>query len=343
MPTPLELALARHREALVARDDQAVAVMVEAYVPARARLERRVAALLKELEAGELTPTEALRLDRAQALLQQIEEEATRLAVVTARATQAAQQDVVQLATVHTLLEASLATGALAAAQEVAATWNRLNPDAVSALVGRLSDGSPLNDLLRTFGDDAALRMLQTLLEGIATGLNTDALGRRLVGVADLSLAKAQQISRDAVLGSYREAAQQSYRANRDILIGHRIICDKRPRTCLSCLARDGVLLGVDEKLEEHSRGRCRTFPVLRGANVQIETGDVWLYRQPAKVQQDMVPAGMWNEWRRGDVVLADFAVRREDPRWGGSWTVGSAGEVRDNARRRRRGERVAA
>jgi len=342
MPSALETAIARHRAELVAADDVATKALVDAYAPARKRLDRRIAALLTAqaeaiAEGGNLSPTDVLRLDRSRELLAQVDAEMARLASVVAQEATAQQEAVIGLADRHALVEATLSAATQADAVAIATTWNRVNTGAVERLVGRMSNGSPLSALLTDLGGTSAGTMRDVLRDGVARGLNADALGRELARVADVGLAKAQQISRDAILGSYRDATLDRFRANSDIVTEWQWLASHGPRVCLACLSLSGDRFPLTTTFQaSHSRCRCRSIAV--GPNIQpnVETGQQWLDRQPAKTRREMFPPGARDAYDAGDLTLADFKQREEDTTWGPSYRQASITQAKANAKARR-------
>lgn len=69
-------------------------------------------------------------------------------------------------------------------------------------------------------------------------------------------------------------------------------------RTCRACVAMHGTRHPVSEVLNDHHRGRCAMVPVTPrwselgfsgGAEVQIETGVDWFYRQDSETQRAVI------------------------------------------------------
>src|SRR5690348_13676139 len=98
--------------------------------------------------------------------------------------------------------------------------FNRPNPDAIGQWVGRAGNGHPLGDLFSGFPQEATSAARQSMLLGLATGANPRAMAQGISDALGISRSRALVISRTEVLGSYRAAAHETYRANSDVLQG---------------------------------------------------------------------------------------------------------------------------
>jgi|GEM_PF-2479630 len=96
--------------------------------------------------------------------------------------------------------------------------FNRPNPDAIAQMVGRAGNGHPIGDLFANFPQEATSGARQALLMGLATGANPVHIASGIQQAMGVSRSRAITIARTEVLGSYRAAAHETYRANSDVL-----------------------------------------------------------------------------------------------------------------------------
>jgi len=141
--------------------------------------------------------------------------------------------------------------------------FNRPNPDAISQFVGRAGNGNPLGDLFANFPQEATSAARQALLMGLATGANPVSMAQGISQALGISRSRAITIARTEVLGSYRQAAHETYRANSDVLQGW-IWSAGGANPCAMCAGMDGTLHDLSEDLSDHPCGKCAPIPVTK-------------------------------------------------------------------------------
>lgn len=337
----LERAINNFRGELLQLDARALQAQVELYAPVRERLLSRVAALEAQLaDSGNLSIADALRLGRAKELLAQTEDELARLAPRVEAVIVQYRQQAITLAQDHAqgLTLVSAAQGGPQTYASVQASWTRLNTGAVEQILGRLTNESPLRKLLDEIGGDAGHKIAEKLKEQIALGSHPRGVAAALAKEVDVPAARLLLISRTEALNSYRGATVAAYQANSDILDGYIWTCSKSSRTCLACLSQDGAHYGLDTSFSrQHPACRCAYRPSLIGIdNHELPNGRDWFYRQPVKDQLRMLPESAREEFRRGDLDLADFVKVDHSDEWGDSHRVSGVGFARDRAKERR-------
>jgi hypothetical protein len=138
--------------------------------------------------------------------------------------------------------------------------FNRPNPDAISQFVGRAGNGHPLGDLFANFSQEATSAARQAMLMGLATGANPVSMAQGISQALGISRSRAITIARTEVLGSYRQAAHETYRANSDVLQGW-IWSAGGANPCAMCAGMDGTLHDLSEDLSDHPCGKCAPIP----------------------------------------------------------------------------------
>jgi hypothetical protein len=178
------------------------------------------------------------------------------------------------------LMDASLS---LAGGDVVNTTFDRLNTEAVQNIVAIASAGQPLGDLLKNAYPVAALAITKELVYGTAIGQNPRLTAKKIIedGLAN-GLNHILLVARDQQVRAVREASRQSYLKS-GFITRYRRLAAKQQRTCLACLALDGVIYDIGELMALHPLDRC----LLPGQAVftgrgfipieDVETGDVVL------------------------------------------------------------------
>lgn len=210
-------------------------------------------------------------------------------------------------------------------------TFNRPNPDAITALIGRSTyDGKPLRALLDTLAPDASAAVQQALYVGLALGRNPRDVARDISNTLDFPRARALTIARTEMLGAYRDATSANYRANSDVLNGWIWLADLGPRCCALCCALNGTKHSLDEDMVSHSNCRCTQVPdtksyseLLDGlgidtsdipdTTVNVPSGSDWFDEQDAGTQQAILGKSGYAAYSAGDLTLADLIGQDSD------------------------------
>lgn len=335
MSSRLEIAVARQRTAVLRQESAAVKRILRAYDGSRVELIKRIDAFAQVLQERDLTASEAIRFDRAQELFAQVEEEVARLAGLTHKTVIDTQTQMVAQASTNAL-QLVQASAPSSYSASLASSWNRLNPGAVEAFVGRMGDGSPLEATLRQFGDAVRPDLADIITKAIVTGQGPRAAAAEMAQYVDGASYKLLRISRTEILSSYRTATKVSASQNADILDSAVWVCSLSSNTCPACLAMSGEHFPVDYDMETHPQCRCTLVYSVKGVGLpDMQTGDEWLAGQSSATQRDVLGSKGYDLYASGDATLRDFAQRDVDPNWGGTIRRASIAEVNANASRR--------
>ncbi len=317
-----------YRRRLLAHDADAAITLVQAYRQAQARLDGQMDALARQIAAqqaaGEtVTRGRLLRMERYRELERQILDEVRRLTAMAEGVISGGQALAVDLGA-----EAALQTALLSAG--VGVVWNRLPTRAFEQLVGALSDGSPLRDLLDELPEATARNVRDRLLQGLALGYNPRkiaALGRNELGLTEQRLLT---ISRTEIPRAYRAATLETYRANSHLIEGGRWLAAKSFRTCPACLAMDGKVFELEIEPGMHPNCRCTMVPVLIGRELPArQTAAEWLAKQEDADQERVLGKGRHALYKAGEIGPDDWWKWRESDRWGRSVQVKPLRELR--------------
>ncbi len=207
--------------------------------------------------------------------------------------------------------------GAKAIKAIVQAHFAILPPEAIEAMTGLTSAGSPLETLLRNAYPVAAVHMTDALIEAVALGYNPNKAARNMLAGARSGLHHCLRIARTEQLRVYREAARRQYEAS-GLVVSYRRLSAHQLRTCIACLVDEGKVYSVNEPLPDHPNGRCTLVPIVIGRPaLEYERGEQWFARQDESTQQRIMGQGAFDLWRGGRVGWNDLAVTRIDLTWG--------------------------
>ncbi len=130
------------------------------------------------------------------------------------------------------------------------------------------------------WGAGYAERTKNTLLMGIADGAGPLATAAKMRQRAqDLPLSAAENLTRTLQLTSYREASVAMEVKNSEFLEYKIRIAKLDLKTCLACIALHGTRLEIGERVDDHYRGRCTEFYVVKDGE-----------RLPGVMQSDSLP-----------------------------------------------------
>jgi hypothetical protein len=113
-----------------------------------------------------------------------------------------------------------------------------------------------LGKLFAGFGREAALKVRQALLQGIARGQSPAVIARSVREAMGGPLWKALRISRTEVLNAYRRSSAETYRSNAAVLDGW--IWTAGPSPCPFCADHADKTYSLDESLDAMTHPQCR-------------------------------------------------------------------------------------
>lgn len=249
-------------------------------------------------------------------------------------------------------------------------SFNSLPRDAIEEMAGVLQPGSPVAELLDSFGTKATEQARSILTQGVAEGINPERLKKELANtilpqdvaselddVVKAAYRRALTIARTEIWRAYRTANLRTYRANDHLVRNWVWRAHLGPTTCAACLAMNGTIHPLDEDMGSHPACRCVCAPVTvtrdelyakygltgerppeRSAKLLAnQPGDVWLRNQPDDAQNRVLGSSTAGDlFRAGQVELNDFVVIRRSEQWGTTHSRGSARQALAKAEKRR-------
>lgn len=299
---PLATVLAAQRAALLRHDAATLRLLVRAWQPVQKRLNTDLERLLAAIGDKPPTANQLRRMVRYQTLIEQTQQAVDAYAAGALPRIVAAQRIAVGLAESH--------AGTLIGVGGV-----RVPVEAVNELVGALSDGSPLGDLLRTFGPDVASQAGETLVTGISSGKGLRTVAAEFRRVTGSTATRAALVARTETLRAYRGASLAAYQGS-GLVKQWRWLSARQVRTCPTCWARDGKVFPVDEPFVSHPACRCSPIPVLPDVPVRASGPEVFA-TLPENDQRTILGPGRYELFRNGSLSLTDIPVEVDAGRWG--------------------------
>lgn len=207
---------------------------------------------------------------------------------------------------------------ASAADQGIFAQFARLPVSTIERFVGLTGDGSPLHDILVDASQTGPAALQQILLEGLTFGENPYEVARRAVRQGlGRSLVRFATIARTETMRVYRKTTLESFRASPSI-VGYRRVASKSRRTCMACLALDGMEYALETEFEQHVNCRCTLIPIIRGEEpIHFVNGRIWFEQQSEAIQREMLGPAKYELWRDGRIGWDDLYFIERDPTWG--------------------------
>jgi SPP1 gp7 family putative phage head morphogenesis protein len=225
-----------------------------------------------------------------------------------------------------------------------------IRPDAESMkdIVGFLGNGSPLHDLLATFGNQTAEAIGRALTVGIVTGRSPIEIAQSIREATMLPRSRAETIARTEMHRAYRTATQRTFEANADIMAGWIWHAANQLRTCAACWAMHGTFHPISEILHGHVRCRCTMLPQtktwqelgiegVQDERVTVPLGSDLFDRLSDAEQRFILGKSKYDLFKSGHITLADMAALHRNPIWGDSWQESTIAQAQAAATERLR------
>lgn len=214
----------------------------------------------------------------------------------------------------------------------VTSTFDRVDKDAIRAIVDRTSKAVTSRARPLSVGADAAMR--STLIKGVTIGEHPETVARemlaRVQGAFDGGLHRAKLIARTEILDAHRAAsrAQQDRLVSQGVVTGWEWIATLDLRTCPSCLSMHGTQHPptVAGPLD-HQQGRCDRLPVtatwadlgfpdIEEPSSILPDARAWFDGLPRSEQLQIMGAQRLALLDAGKVSWEDLAQRRDTAGW---------------------------
>lgn len=207
--------------------------------------------------------------------------------------------------------------------------WNVPDPERVARLVDYATSPQWAAQL-RQYGPDVLGIVNNQAIRGSVSGWGSLRTAREIRGMTEsIPAHQANNLLRTLNLTSYRDSAAIHQQANLAIAQQVIRIAALDLRTCLSCVAQHGQVIWDSQRdvnapvprVNDHHSGRCTSIIVVTGRTVNIIPGPDWFAslspeRQAQQASFASSP-GKLEAYRAGQLQLADFIHRYDDPTFG--------------------------
>lgn len=199
----------------------------------------------------------------------------------------------------------------------ISAEFDSLPVEALRAIAVSMEPGTPMHDWFARFGERAAAQVKQTVFSSVSEGVGAKELAKRIRADLGNSKVSAMVSARKLAIDGYREASRQTAMANSDVVTGWQWLCSHSIRTCAACLAMDGTLHTLLEKLISHLACRCTAIYEILGKIPERKTGSDWLAEQDAATKQTVLGKTKAALYETGEIQLGDLVKSGVSPVWG--------------------------
>lgn len=331
IPEPLVVRVMReYREALDAKELDAMRAMTERWLQIERRLDADVAALALEIErrvkAGEVVTQQIVwRMERYQQIKGKLQDEVKRYNQT--YLVGAIEQQQREFGMFGVQSSRDTITASYLGSSRMAPYFPIVNRDQIETMVGFLGNGSPLMSLLKRDYPDAIHGLTSALVQGIARGYGAAQLAREMMDGAGMGLERALLIARTEMARTYRNASIMQYRESNVVRGFQRLV--KKSHACMACLALDGETFAVEDDFYDHPRGNCNVIPLVKGVqNPSWQKGLEWFKALTPEEQRARMGAEKYDLWRSGQIRLSDFARVTHNAEWGDSPRVATIAEL---------------
>ena len=197
------------------------------------------------------------------------------------------------------------------------ARFDYLPKEAVEAMIGYASNGTPLYDLLIKSYPDSIDGLTEALIEATAKGINPRQTAKLMEKEMAGNLQRSLTVARTEQLRAYRRAGTEQMKAS-GVVDGWIWRSAMQSTTCLACIAMDGTEHDLDEELDDHPNGRCFKQPKISGLEpVEARSSEDWFRSQTEERQTEMMGDKLFEAWKEGQVGFGDLAGVVQSEEWG--------------------------
>lgn len=260
------------------------------------------------------------REQRLATMLAQMGEIFEPLGQVTGRALTEGQRQAISLATQSFTDTLALASGQ-SVADVVAGLGVSFPQQSFERMVGALTDGSPITDLSRRYGEQGPRIVREALLQGVAAGESPRVVAARINRALGRSFGDSSTLVRTEMLRTYRESTRATYLANQRHVRGWIWCSALDTRTCPVCWAMHGTKHPLTEAMATHPVCRCSMMPDIifrRLGALPDPVPGTQSFRQLSEADQRTILGPLAHKaYSQGLIDLPDLVRDTYSPQWG--------------------------
>lgn len=336
MPETFRSIVEEFRQRILARDAEAVLLLLREYADVIARIRQDLERLLQTIEKLKRENRIASEYDlyrqfRYQEFIRQLRQEMTDYAELVVATVSQAQKEAISLAfsqadAVLNFVYEDLPTGMLE-------SFTRFDEYAARNITAKLNNESYLKRLTDQFEQQALLGVKQILIDGVITGRSTKDIKRDLIKRFEIVPNKAETIARTEVLSAYRDANLERYRLSTTVK-AWQWSATLDERTCPVCIALDGQEFSLETPFATHPNCRCSPIPItytfeelgMGYLNLKEpkppymgKRGEEWFRSQTSSVQERILGKKKYELYSEGQISLQDLVQSFNHPVYGPS------------------------
>jgi len=310
-------AMARQKRRVLAGDAAAIQRMVGAWKVANAGIQKRLEAVTAKIAAAQaaglpVSPAWLYQQERWTEFQAEIQAQIDGYAKKAGQAALGMQK--------NGFLQGSKDAKELVATAGVQTGFKMLPTSAFDAMVGALTDKSPLHDLFAAMAPNAVQKAREIFAVGIAAGDHPTVIAKRFQDELTTTKQRSVLIARTESARAYTTAQKANYEANSDVVVASRWVSARDSRTCPLCWAKDGTIIPHGELVGFHPGCRCALAPVVKYLDVARKTGEEVLAEREANqpgYAKDVLGPARYELWKSGKIALKDVVQDVDHPRWG--------------------------
>lgn len=260
----LQQLAAQHRAALIQRDVAFAGQIYDHYQAMWSRILARLAVLAKLIsdaqQAGQPVKISWLyEQRRLQLFLDEVYKEVQTFAAWTQTNVQQQMHHAAQIGAHDAILLLDHQLG------NVLGSFNRLPEHAIRQAVYNVETDAHLQKLFGSFDDQAVALVKKRLVSAVGLGEHPREIARDIQQALKVPLNRALTIARTEVVGAWRDAALNNYRANADVV--QEWEWSAAAGACPFCQSMDGKRFPLGQDMDSHPNCRCAALPVTRSVD----------------------------------------------------------------------------
>lgn len=336
MPETFRSIVEEFRQKILAKDVEAVLLILNEYSEVMVRVRRRLDILLKQIERLRaqnkiVSEYDIYRQIRYQEFLFQLRKEMVNYSEHVAEVVSKVQKEAIEIAFKQTdalfdFIYQDLPSGMLE-------SFSRFDEFSARNIVAKLNDEKYLKSLTSKYESFALQSIKEVLIEGVITGRSVNDVKRDLIRKFDFIPSNAETIARTEINTAYREGNLERYRLSTTVKAWE-WSATLDSRTCPVCIALDGQQFSLSTPFATHPNCRCSPIPVtftfeelgLGYLNLKEprppymgKRGEEWFRDQTASLQEKILGKTKYNLYKSGQISLEDLVQSYTHPVYGPS------------------------
>lgn len=336
MPQTFRNIVEEFRQQILAKDADAVILLLKEYASVIARIRQDLDRLIQTIEKLRrenrlISEYDLYREYRYKEFIIQLRREMTDYAKLVTETVSSLQKEAISLAFAQTDALINFTYKELPSG--VLESFTRFDEYAARNITVKLNNETYLKRLTDQFEQQALLGIKQLLIDGVITGRSTKSIKTDLIKRFEIIPNKAETIARTEVLSAYRDANLERYRLSTTVK-AWQWSATLDERTCPVCIALDGQEFSLATPFATHPNCRCSPIPITYSFDelgmgylnlkepkppYMGKRGEEWFRSQPVHVQERILGKTKYELFKEGQISLQDLVQSFTHPVYGPS------------------------